>query len=266
MLADLASAAYLRGEYAEMREWAQRIEPAADDDGAVRAAYATLLAVGDAFAGEIDAAAAGIAEALAHRRGARATRSSAPRPSWSTAVSWGLLALERLVDGLAVARRLAAAARASGNGLASIIHDLAAVLALGLLGRMTEAETAADEVEQAARVSANAQLLQWTLWMRAWVLMEAGRLDAAQTAAAESVELAADARRLGLAHRRAHGPRRRPGRPRRARARPRPAAPPTRWTTAGSAAGRRTSSRATSHSTTWPPPASTRSARPRGRR
>ena len=65
------------------------------------------------------------------------------------------------------------------------------MLALGLLGRVTEAETAADEVEQAARVSANAQLLQWTLWMRAWVLMEAGRLDAAQTAASESVELAA---------------------------------------------------------------------------
>ena len=35
--ADLASAAYLRGQYAEMREWAQRIEPAAEDDGAVRA-------------------------------------------------------------------------------------------------------------------------------------------------------------------------------------------------------------------------------------
>ena len=65
------------------------------------------------------------------------------------------------------------------------------MLALGLLGRVTEAEAAADEVEQAARVSANAQLLQWTLWMRAWVLMEAGRLDAALAAASESVELAA---------------------------------------------------------------------------
>ena len=78
-----------------------------------------------------------------------------------------------------------------GNGLASILHDLAAVLALGLLGRVTEAAAAADEVEQAARVSANPQLIQWALWMRAWVLMESGRLDAALAAAQESVELAA---------------------------------------------------------------------------
>ena len=108
------------------------------------------------------------------------------------AVSWGLLAIDRLPEGLAAARRVAAAARAGGNGLASILHDLAAVLALGLLGRLTEAEPAADEAEQAARVSGNPQLLQWALWMQAWVLMERGRLDAALAAAQESVALAAE--------------------------------------------------------------------------
>ena len=190
VLADLASAAYLRGEYAEMREWAQPIEPTSDDDAAVRAAYVTLQAVSSAYAGDIDAAAAGIAEALSIVAAASDAELGAAA-ELVTAVSWGLLALERLDDGLAVARRLAGAARASGNGLASIIHDLAAVLALGLLGRMTEAEAAADEVEQAARVSANPQLLQWTLWMRSWVLMESGRLDAAQAAASESVDRAA---------------------------------------------------------------------------
>jgi DNA-binding NarL/FixJ family response regulator len=66
------------------------------------------------------------------------------------------------------------------------------VLALGLLGRMGEAEPAADEAEQAARVSGNRQLLQWSLWMRGWVLMARGRLDAALAAAGESVELAAE--------------------------------------------------------------------------
>ena len=191
MLADLAGAAYLRGEYAEMRSWAQQIEPTVADDGAVRAAYMTLLAVGAAYAGEVDAAAAAIVEALA---------------AVEAATDDELAAAAELVDGgvLGAARARTPARRArgapagspaprapAGNGLASILHDLAAVLALGLLGRMTEAEAAADEVEQAARVSANAQLIQWALWMRAWVLMESGRLDAALAAAQESVELAA---------------------------------------------------------------------------
>jgi DNA-binding NarL/FixJ family response regulator len=109
----------------------------------------------------------------------------------SMAVSWGLLALDRLPEGLAVAGRVAAAARRHGNGIASTPHDLAAVLALGLLGRIAEAEPVADEAEQAARVSNNPQLLQWALWLQAWVLMERGRLDAALAAATESVELAA---------------------------------------------------------------------------
>jgi len=56
------------------------------------------------------------------------------------------------------------------------------VLALGLLGRVAEAAAAANEVEQAARVSANPQLLQWSQWMRAWVLL--GLRSRVQVAAA----------------------------------------------------------------------------------
>ena len=108
------------------------------------------------------------------------------------AISWGLLALDRLPEGLSAARRIAAAARHAGNGVAAIPHDLAAVLALGLLGRITEAEPAADVAEQAARVSANQQLLQWALWLRAWVLMERGQIDAAFAAATESVALSSE--------------------------------------------------------------------------
>jgi DNA-binding NarL/FixJ family response regulator len=191
VLADLAVAAYQRGEYAEMRAWAQRVEPTAGDDVVVRAAYTTLLVVGDAFAGELDAGDAGIAQALA-AIGDATDDELAGAAELTMAVSWGLLAIDRLPEGLAVARRVAAAARAGGNGLASILHDLAAVLALGLLGRLTEAEPAADEAEQAARVSGNPQLLQWSLWMQAWVLMECGRLDAALASAQESVALAAE--------------------------------------------------------------------------
>ena len=39
-------------------------------------------------------------------------------------------------------------------------------------------------------MSGNPQLLQWVLWLRAWVLMERGRLDLAHAAARESAELA----------------------------------------------------------------------------
>jgi DNA-binding NarL/FixJ family response regulator len=187
VLADLAVAAYQRGDYTETRTWAKQVEPAATNDGAVRAAAATLLAVGDAFAGE--AAAPGVAAALAAVDDATDDELGAAA-ELAMAVSWGLLALDRLPEGLRVARRVAAAARRSGNGIASIAHDLAAVLALGLLGRMTEAEPVADEAEQAARMSGNPQLTQWALWMQAWVLLERGRLDAALAAAEESVALA----------------------------------------------------------------------------
>ena len=98
-------------------------------------------------------------------------------------MSWGLLALERLDDGLAAARRLAAAARRAGNGPAAVAHDVAVTLALGLLGRIAEAADLADATEQAARVTGNDQAVQWALWMRAWVLIDRGDLDAALAAA-----------------------------------------------------------------------------------
>ena len=77
VLADLAAAAYLRGEYAEMREWARQIERPDSVDGVVRAAYATLLAVGEAFAGHLEAADA--AAAVGARRGRRRRRRRARR-------------------------------------------------------------------------------------------------------------------------------------------------------------------------------------------
>jgi DNA-binding NarL/FixJ family response regulator len=191
LLADLAVAAYQRGDYAEMRKRAQEIGPGATRPNAVAAVAATLLALGDAFAGEGDRATDGVAAALAAVD--RATDEElAAAAELTMAVSWGLLALDRLPEGLAVARRIASVARGQGNGTAWVIHELAAVLALGLLGRVADADPAADEAEQAARVGGNGQLLQWTLWLRGWVLLERGHLDGALAAAGESVELAAE--------------------------------------------------------------------------
>ena len=189
VLADLAGAAYLRGQYAEMREWARQIEPAAEDDGAVRRSVHHAARRRRRVRGRGRGRRRGALAVALPRSAAPARRSSPPRRS----CAGGLLGPARArapARGLAVARRVARRRAGGGNGLAAIPHDLADVLALGLLGRMAEAEPVADEAEQAARVSGNPQLVQWSLWMRAWVLMERGRLDAALAAAAESVELA----------------------------------------------------------------------------
>ncbi len=182
VLADLALSAYQRGDYAEIPRWSGK----AGGDAAVRAASEVLLAVGEVFAGRPEAGAAAADRALAALDQATDAQLAAVA-ELAMAIPWGLLALDRLPEGLAAATRIAAAARA---GIAAIVHDFAAVLALGMLGRMREAETVADEAEQAARVSGNPQLVQWALWLLAWVQLERGRLDPALSSARESVELA----------------------------------------------------------------------------
>jgi DNA-binding NarL/FixJ family response regulator len=64
------------------------------------------------------------------------------------------------------------------------------VLTLGLLGRTREAAEASDQAELVARLTHNDQTVQWALWMRAWVLLDQGELDAAMACARESVALA----------------------------------------------------------------------------
>jgi DNA-binding NarL/FixJ family response regulator len=185
---DLAVAAYQRGEYGRIHEWAQRVGPESTV-GAVSAIAAILRAVGIVAAGDSEAGASEMRAALDAFAGAD-DEELAELAEPAMAISWGLLALDQLTEGFAAAQRIAAAAGRGGNSLASIPHRFAAVLALGLLGRMGDAEPLADEAEQAARVSGVVPLLQWALWLRGWVLLERGELDPALDAARESVELA----------------------------------------------------------------------------
>ncbi len=187
LMADLALSAYERGEQLEMLEWARRARAIPGAGAAATAATAAMQATGHAFVGDMDAADAEIAVLAAALEGA-GDDELAGAAELLLSVSWGLLALERLDDGLAAARRLAATARRAGNGPAAVGHDVAATLALGLMGRIDEAAALADATEQAARVTGNDQAVQWALWMRAWVLIDHGDLDAALAAARESVE------------------------------------------------------------------------------
>ena len=188
LMADLALSAYQRGEQREMLEWARRAREIPDAGNIVTAATAAMLATGHAYVGEMDAAWDEVAVVLA-AVGDATDAELGPAAELLTSVPWGLIALERLEDGLATARRVGDAARRAGNGVGAVAMDIAAVLALGLLGRIDEAAALADQTEQAARVTGNDQAVQWALWMRAWVLIDHGELDTALAAAQESVAL-----------------------------------------------------------------------------
>ena len=189
LMADLAIAAYQRGDYGELARWAEQASKAPEADRIVRAAASALLAVTLAFAGD-RAASDDVLRGALSDFDAAGDDELVSLGELLIAVPWGVLAVERLSDGLAVGRRGAEVVRRGGNGPVALVLDIAVVLALGLLGRVTEAVEAADLAEQAARVIGNDQAVQWTLWMRAWALNEHGDLDAALAAAEESVALA----------------------------------------------------------------------------
>jgi len=195
LLASLAIGAYQLGNYREINQWAEQISPGAP----ARATTATLLAVGAVASGDPEGAAALVAAAIETIRDTSDEELGATAEP-AIALSWGLLAMDRLDESLDVARRLAAGARRGGDGPTAIQHELATVVVLGMLGRLEESLAAADEAEQAARVSGSPQLMQWALWVRAWAMLEAGTLDPALVLATESANLAAglDDSTLGL--------------------------------------------------------------------
>ncbi len=184
--AALALSAYEHGEYGEIANWA---EMARNGEGLVGAAASSMAALGHRVSGR--AAEAEVAAATAVR-GVRDAGDDelARHAELMIATAWSLVALERLDDALEVGRRASRAALRVGNGTAAVPLLLAEVLALGLLGRTAESTEVSDRAEVEARLTRNDQSMQWALWMRAWVLLESGELDAALHAAHESVVLA----------------------------------------------------------------------------
>ena len=189
VMAALAVSAYERGDYEGMAGWAGQARATESPDPLVRAVAAATLALGYRLAGreaesatEADRAVQAVFEATDAELAARA--------ELLVAVPWALVAVERLQDGLTTARRGSAAARRAGNLAAAVPLLVVEVSALGLLGRIGEAVTAADQTELAARLTHNEQSLQWALWMKAWALLDHGDVDAAMAAATESVALA----------------------------------------------------------------------------
>jgi DNA-binding NarL/FixJ family response regulator len=189
LMAALVLSAYERGDYTQMTTWAVSAHSERTASPVVRGVGAAILAMAHRFAGE-QTESDPYAE-FAVRVVADATDDElAERAELLMAISWALVAIERFGEALMVSRRSAAAAQRAGNGAAAVPHLLAEVLTLGLLGRTKEAEAASDQAELVARLTHNAQTIQWALWMRAWVLLDHGDLDTALARAQESVALA----------------------------------------------------------------------------
>jgi DNA-binding NarL/FixJ family response regulator len=189
LMAALSLSAYERGDYDAMAHWAGLTRAEEPAEALVRAVGAAVLAIGLRFSGrgteaatEADLAVQAVFEAT--------DAELAGRADLIVAIPWALVAVERFDDALSTARRGSEAARRAGNLAGAVPMLIVEVLALGLLGRVSEAVTAADQTELAARLTHNEQSLQWALWMRSWALLDSGELDAALAAATESVALA----------------------------------------------------------------------------
>ncbi len=189
VMAALALSAYERGDYGAMAQWAAEVHADDSMDPLVQGVGAALLAIGHRFTGLESESAAGAD--LAVRLVFEASDAElAARAELVVAIPWALVSVERLSDGLSTARRASTSASRAGNIAGAVPMLIAEVLALGLLGRIGEAVSAADQTELAARLTHHEQSLQWALWMRSWVLLDAGALDDALAAATESVTLA----------------------------------------------------------------------------
>ncbi len=189
LLAALTLSAYETGNYAAMARSAVDLHATATDDPVLRAVGNAVLAMVRQYEGDPEACVEHADRAEADVRDAT-DEELVTHGELLTPVPWALMAIERFASAAEISRRSAAATRAAGNLSAAVPLGLPEVLALGLLGRLPEADAAAQQAEMTARLTHNAQAAQWALWARAWVLLERGELAPALAAATESVAVA----------------------------------------------------------------------------
>ncbi len=189
LLAALTLSAYEIGDYASMARWAVQLGASAPEDPVLRAIGDAVLAMVRLLEGDAHQSTAHARRAEADLRDATAEE-LAVHGELVTPVPWALMAVERFAAAAEISRRAASAARSAGNLSAAVPLALPEVLALGMLGRLDEADEAAQQVEVTARLAHHTQSTQWALWTRAWVLLERGELPPALAAATESVAIA----------------------------------------------------------------------------
>jgi DNA-binding CsgD family transcriptional regulator len=189
VMAALALTSYELGDYLGMARWAGSARSQETADDLVQGVAAAILSVGHRFAGRLDES-DGEADFAAASVERATDAELAAKSELLPALPWALIAVERFEAALMVARRGSTAVRRVGNTVGAVPLGIAEALALGLLGRVEESAVVAERIEVAARLTRNDQSLQWALWMRAYFVLDAGDLDSAMAAAAESVSLA----------------------------------------------------------------------------
>ncbi|MGH8909133.1 MAG: helix-turn-helix transcriptional regulator [Egibacteraceae bacterium] len=190
LLLELALDAFFACEFPTSRAYAARACAGAErlGDQGLALAATVVLGLTDYCTGDTTDARARIDEAAAvfDRRG---DADLADRLDVAYYLGRTEQLLGRLDDAIRHLERGVAIARATGQDHGLMLMTMALALALALRGRLAEADELAESTVEAARVSANMQLLSWALWARAEVSIVADDPATAIAACAESFEL-----------------------------------------------------------------------------
>jgi DNA-binding NarL/FixJ family response regulator len=186
----MATGAFYRQDYDEMRESADRALVAARQvgDASLVAATTSALTVAWAFAGDVPKAEACRAEAAELVDG-MSDEVLAGRLDAVANLCAAELYLDRYPEGEAHSRRGLTVAHATGQ--AEVAPFLIPVLGsvLQLTGRLEEAVQVLDEAVEAARLSGNVQALAWNLLNGANASLGIGEVETGVALAQESVDI-----------------------------------------------------------------------------
>jgi DNA-binding NarL/FixJ family response regulator/tetratricopeptide (TPR) repeat protein len=163
-------------------------------DGALVAAAASALSLGEAATGDVDAAREHREEAL-ERIDRLSDAELASRLDALYYLGWAENYLERYDDAVARADRGIAIARATGQGRLLVPMMLVKGYPFELQGRLAEAVELCETAIEAARLAANPHYLFWALFELGWAHYFSGDLEAALRAGEESERVGG--RRLG---------------------------------------------------------------------
>ena len=160
----------------------------ATGDRVLTAAAASALCLGEAAAGQIDAAREHRKEALALVE-RMSDPELAPRLETLYYLGWAENYLEHYDDAVAHADRGIAIARATGEGRLLVPIMLIKGYTFEMQGRVAEAIELCETAVEATRLSASPHDLFWALFELAFARYHAGHLEAAITAAEESARI-----------------------------------------------------------------------------
>jgi len=154
-------------------------------DSALIGAAASALCLGEAAAGDIDAAREHREEALGHVDRLHDAE-LAPRLEALYYLGWAENYLEHYEEAIAHVDRGIAIARAAGEGRLLVPMMLVKGYPFEMQGRMAEAVELCESAVEATRLAANPHYLFWSLFELGWAHYFSGDLDAALVAGEES--------------------------------------------------------------------------------